>query len=64
MRWLPIDGAGATTYLAVDRPVRVALTVPDGTGTGPWQELSRIVAATLPERPICEQGVLVPVDGG
>ncbi len=26
--WLPIPGSGGTTYLAVDRPVRVALTVP------------------------------------
>ena len=45
--WLPLSGSGATTYLAVDRPVRVALTVPDGASTGPWQEMSTIIAATL-----------------
>ena len=49
--WLPIPGSGGITYLAVDRPVRVALTVPDGTSTGPWQELSKIIGGTLTERP-------------
>ncbi len=61
--WLPIQGDGATTYLAVDRPVRIALTVPDGTGTGPWQGLSKIVAGTVPVRDVCDQGVVVPVEG-
>jgi hypothetical protein len=62
--WLPIPGSGGITYLAVDRPVRVALTVPDGTSTGPWQELSKIIGGTLTERPICTDGVPVPPDGG
>jgi hypothetical protein len=62
--WLPIPGSGGTTYLAVDRPVRVALTVPDGIGTGPWQETSKIIGGTLTERPICADGVPVPPDGG
>ncbi len=62
--WLPLAGNGATTYLAVDRSVRVALTIPDTeTSTGPWQQMSRIIAATLPVRPICENGVPVPVTG-
>jgi len=62
--WLPLAGTGATTYLAVDRSVRVALTIPESeTSTGPWQELSKIIAATLPVRPICENGVPVPVTG-
>jgi hypothetical protein len=60
--WLPLAGQGTTSYIAVDRSVRIALTVPDGTGTGPWQEISNLVAATLPERPICVDGVLVPTD--
>ena len=50
--WLPLYGSGVTTYLAVDRPVRVALTIPDGTSTGPWQEMSKIIAGTLEQRPI------------
>lgn len=60
--WLPLSGTGATTYLAVDRSVRVALTVPDTSGTAPWQLTSKIVAATLPERAVCVDGVLVPPD--
>jgi hypothetical protein len=62
--WLPIPGSGGTTYLAVDRPVRVALTVPDGVSTGPWQEMSKIVGSTLTEREICSDGAPVPPDGG
>ena len=61
--WLPIPGSGGTTYLAADRPVRVALTVPDGVSTGPWQEMSKIVGSTLTEREICADGVPVPPDG-
>lgn len=62
--WLPLAGSGATSYLAVDRSVRVALTIPESeTNTGPWQQMSQIVAATLPVRPICRNGVPVPVTG-
>jgi len=62
--WLPLTGQGATTYLVVDRSVRVALTVPDTlTSTGPWQEMSKIVARALPPRGICADGVPVPADG-
>ncbi len=62
--WLPLVGTGATTYLAVDRSVRVALTIPDTvTNTGPWQDMSKIIEATLPEQPICSGGVPVPVTG-
>ena len=60
--WLPLSGQGAITYLAVDRAARVALTVPDGASTGPWQELSTIIAATLPARAICANGEPVPPD--
>jgi hypothetical protein len=62
--WLPLQGAGVTTYLAVDRPVRIAFTMPDGTGTGPWQEMSRLIGGTLEQRPICVNGVIVPPDAG
>ncbi len=62
--WLPLTGGGATTYLAVDRSVRVALTIPDGeTSTWPWQEMSRLIPSTLPVRPICRNGVPVPATG-
>ena len=61
--WLPLAGDGSTTYLVVDRAVRVALTVPDGTATGPWQETSKIVARTLPRRAICSGGLPIPAAG-
>lgn len=62
--WLPLYGSGVITYLAVDRSVRVALTVPDGTSTGPWQEMSTIIGATLPVRPVCVDGEPVPPEAG
>ncbi|GAA4619538.1 hypothetical protein GCM10023108_44990 [Saccharopolyspora hordei] len=50
--WLKIDQGGDTSWLAVDRPVYVALTVPGGTGTGPLQDLSALLRDTLPKRPV------------
>ncbi len=62
--WLPLSTGGDTTYFLVDRSVRVAVTVPAAvTSTGPWQEASAIVAATLPEREVCRDGVPLPADG-
>ena len=62
--WLALTGQGATTYLVVDRSVRVALTVPDTvTSTGPWQEISKTVARALPARAICVGGVPIRADG-
>lgn len=50
--WLQIDGADqgleSSTWTAVDRGVYIALTVPSGTGSGPIQSMSKIVAETLP----------------
>jgi uncharacterized protein DUF3515 len=51
VRWLPIEGDGATTWVVVDRPVYVALTVPAGSGTGPLQEISA-AAGTLRAVPV------------
>jgi hypothetical protein len=62
--WLPLSTGGDTTYFLVDRTVRVALTVPGAvTSTGPWQEASKLIAATLPERDVCRDGVPLPADG-
>ncbi|PRX48314.1 uncharacterized protein DUF3515 [Prauserella shujinwangii] len=47
VRWLPVPGEGTATWYVVDREVYVALTVPDGTGTGPLQAVSDTVSATL-----------------
>jgi hypothetical protein len=41
-----------TTYVAVDRPVYVALTVPTTAGSGPLQAVSDAVASTLPKSPV------------
>ncbi|HWM06215.1 MAG TPA: DUF3515 domain-containing protein [Actinophytocola sp.] len=50
VRWLPVAGAGSSTWYVVDRAVYVALTVPAGSGTGPLQEISATVAKSLPAR--------------
>jgi len=46
------DDAGAdqgrSTWFAVDRPVYVALTLPAGSGPTPIQEISRLIAKSLP----------------
>ncbi|MGH3762574.1 DUF3515 domain-containing protein [Actinophytocola sp.] len=56
VRWLPVEGAGASTWYAVDRAVYVALTVPTDTGTGPLQEISAAVERTLPAKPVRARG--------
>jgi hypothetical protein len=62
--WLPLSSGGDTSYFVIDRSVRVALTIPSAvTSTGPWQDASRLIAATLPERDICRGGVPLPADG-
>lgn len=61
--WLQFSEIGQTTYLAADRSVRIAVTVPDGSGTGELQQVSDVIAATLPARQPCRSGVLLPTDG-
>lgn len=41
-----------STWISVDRPVYVALTLPDGSGPGPIQSLSEVIARTMPVMPI------------
>jgi uncharacterized protein DUF3515 len=48
VNWLPIEGEGASTWYTVDRPVYVALTIPDDAGTGVVQEMSATIAKALP----------------
>ncbi|WP_116110809.1 DUF3515 domain-containing protein [Amycolatopsis ruanii] len=52
VQWLPVEGPGSSTWYVVDRAVYVALTVPDSAGTGPLQQISDTVAATLPAVPL------------
>jgi hypothetical protein len=48
VKWLLVDGEGASTWYTVDRAVSVALTIPDDAGTGVVQEMSATIAKVLP----------------
>lgn len=54
VQWFRVteQGTGRSTWFVVDRPVYVALTLPDGTGATPIQEVSDVVAAKLTAVPI------------
>jgi hypothetical protein len=57
VRWLRLAGPDATnTWVAVDRPVYVALTMSDAAGTGPLQDVSTAITATLPAQPVQPAG--------
>lgn len=64
VQWLPISGDGGTTWLVVDRPVYVALTLPSDAGTGPLQDISETMRTTLPARAPDIGGVLPPARPG
>ncbi len=51
VRWLTLPGTDADTFVAVDRPAFVAVTMPRGLGSGPVQAVSDAVRGTLP---VCE----------
>jgi hypothetical protein len=52
VRWLRLDDGVPdpviVSYVAVDRPVYVALTAPTGSGSGPLQAVADVVRQTLP----------------
>jgi hypothetical protein len=52
VQWLQLPGSGSSTWVIVDRPVYVALTVPDDAGTGPLQDMSTTVRDLLPKQPV------------
>ena len=52
VEWFRIGGDDRTTWVTVDRPVYVALTLPDGSGPTPIQLLSRAVAKAMPATPV------------
>lgn len=53
VQWLEISGAdasvAATTWVAVDRPSYVALTLPEGSGAGALQDVSAAITSVLPQ---------------
>ncbi|SUE13557.1 membrane protein [Rhodococcus gordoniae] len=56
VQWFEVSGAEqgipASTWFTVDRPVYVALTVPDGSGPTPLQDITAAIEATLPQQQI------------
>jgi hypothetical protein len=46
--WLVLSVPDSDTFVAADRPVYIALTVPRGLGTGAVQTVSEVIGATLP----------------
>jgi hypothetical protein len=54
VQWFPVSekDTGRSTWFVVDRPVYVALTLPDGTGAAPLQQISGVIAAKLAAVPI------------
>ncbi|MBV9313250.1 MAG: DUF3515 domain-containing protein [Pseudonocardia sp.] len=50
VRWLTLSETDRDTFISVDRPVFIALTVPRGLGSGPVQTVSDTVRTALPGR--------------
>jgi Protein of unknown function (DUF3515) len=50
--WFRIGDEGRSTWIAVDRPVYIALTLPDGSGPSPIQLISTAVAKAMPAIPV------------
>jgi hypothetical protein len=50
--WFRIGDEGRSTWITVDRPVYVALTLPDGSGPTPIQLISAAVAKAMPAVPV------------
>jgi hypothetical protein len=52
VQWFELADQGRSTWFAVDRPVYVALTLPQGSGPTPIQTISDVIAKSLPAKPI------------
>ena len=52
VQWFELADQGRSTWFAVDRPAYVALTLPQGSGPTPIQEISDAIAKSLPAKPI------------
>ncbi len=54
VQWFRLQDSGSrrSTWLCVDRPVYIALTLPDGSGPSPIQTLSGVIERTMPAIPI------------
>ena len=52
VQWFDVGESGRATWFTVDRPVYVALTLPQNSGPTPIQQLSDVIAKTLAVVPI------------
>jgi hypothetical protein len=52
VQWLQLSANGLTTWYAVDRAETVALTLPGNVGTGPIQDVSAAIMATMKAVPV------------
>ncbi|MGC0363422.1 hypothetical protein ABH922_001406 [Rhodococcus sp. 27YEA15] len=56
VQWFQVSGTDvglkASTWFAVDRGDYIGITVPDGTGPTPIQEISDTISATLEQQPL------------
>jgi hypothetical protein len=52
VQWFELADQGRSTWFAVDRSVYVALTLPQGSGPTPIQQISEAIAKSLPAKPI------------
>jgi len=52
VQWFELADQGRSTWFAVDRPVYVVLTLPQGSGPTPIQDISDVIAKSLPAKPI------------
>ena len=52
VQWFEVADQGRSTWFVVDRPVYVALTLPQGSGPTPIQDISEVIAKTLPAKPV------------
>ena len=50
--WFRVADSGLISWFVVDRPVYIALTLPENSGPGAIQQLSELIAEVLPARPI------------
>lgn len=64
VQWFQVSGTdaglAASTWFAVDRGEYIGVTIPDGTGPTPIQEMSDTIAATLEQKPLDPAPVAVP----
>lgn len=52
VQFLELPGPAASTWVVVDRPVYVAVTLPDTVGSGPLQQVAGAVREMLPRQSI------------